>query len=206
MSGTLLQIEYTHTKTGKEKRNKIPIQYASKTLNKRERKWSIAEKEALALIFCLRVFRPYIALRKFTVRTDHLALTYLQHLENPIATRISRWGLALQEFNCDIVYKPGYTNVFADAGSRNPFEKPVDSDDILEIPTFAISTEKKECETQESEKLSTSIIFAFDIQAHQILDEWCPDLITHLEDLQDFEMFEGFRSSKVVFNDNSGVQ
>jgi len=146
VSGVLVQVHTKITSSGRKKRLERPLQYASRTLTGPERKWSIPEKEALALMFSLSIFRPYLAMRKFVIRTDHIALIYLNEVKDPLKTRIARWALKLQEFECDIIYRPGPRNVIADALSRNPWERPLDTAKVLEIPTFPLQmTSQNEC-------------------------------------------------------------
>ena len=54
-------------KIGKDK----PIAYASRSLSETEKKYDTYEKEALAVIFCVTHFRPYLYGRKFSLVTDH---------------------------------------------------------------------------------------------------------------------------------------
>ena len=100
---------------GKDK----PIAYASRTLNKHEGNYSTTEKELLAIIFGINTFRPYIYGYKFKIVTDHRPLTFLFNAKDP-GGRLLRWRLKLEEYNYEIVYKPGRINSNADALSRNP--------------------------------------------------------------------------------------
>lgn len=55
----------------------------------------------------------------FTVVTDHDALQWLMNCPDPLG-RLARWCLTLQEFDFNIVHRPGKQNLVPDALSRNP--------------------------------------------------------------------------------------
>lgn len=97
--------------------NDLPIAYASKTLTETERRYSTIEKELYAIVFALKTFRPYLYGRKFTIFTDHRPLQWLFRLKDP-NSRLYRWRLKISDFNFTIIYKPGKSNVVADAMSR----------------------------------------------------------------------------------------
>lgn len=100
---------------GKDK----PIAYASRTLNKQEGNYSTTEKELLAIIFAINTFRPYLYGYKFKIVTDHRPLTWLFNAKDP-GGRLLRWRLKLEEYEYEIIYKPGKINCNADALSRYP--------------------------------------------------------------------------------------
>jgi len=56
-----------------------PLAYASRQLTKNEASYSASESEMLALVWAAKHFRCYLYGRKFVVRTDHAALTYLKN-------------------------------------------------------------------------------------------------------------------------------
>jgi hypothetical protein len=91
--------------------------FASRTLNRAERNYSVTERECLAVIFCVEKFRPYVEGTKFTVIMDHHSLLYLFRMKTPTG-RLARWILRLQQFTFDIVHRKGRCNVVPDALSR----------------------------------------------------------------------------------------
>lgn len=100
---------------GKDK----PIAFASRTLNKAEGNYSTTEKELLAILFAVNTFRPYIYGYKFKIVTDHRPLTWLFNAKDP-GGRLVRWRLKLEEYDYEIVFKPGRINCNVDALSRYP--------------------------------------------------------------------------------------
>jgi len=75
--------------------------------------------ECLAVVWSVKLFRPYLYGRAFGIITDHAALKWLMTRPN-LAGRLHRWSLTLQEYEFTIEYRPGTTNVVADALSRAP--------------------------------------------------------------------------------------
>lgn len=94
-----------------------PICYFSQKLSSSERKYSVTERECLAVIRAIEKFRGYIEGVRFTVYCDHSALTYLRSMKNPTAL-MSRWILRLNAFDFDIQYRKGCKNTVPDALSR----------------------------------------------------------------------------------------
>lgn len=95
----------------------LPISYASRTLNKAEKNYNTTEKELLAIVWATKQFRPYLYGRKFIIVTDHRPLTWLFGVKDP-GSRLIRWRLQLEEFEYEVVYKPGTQNTNSDALSR----------------------------------------------------------------------------------------
>jgi predicted aspartyl protease len=93
------------------------IAYTSHILDDTQRKACATEREALAVMFAIQQFRPYLHGRKFKMITDHKALTYIfdGKVRNP---KLFRFALALQEFNFEVIHKPGKMHGNADALSR----------------------------------------------------------------------------------------
>lgn len=95
-----------------------PIAYASRSLNKAERNYSVTEREALAVVYAVEHFRPYLEGDKpFKVVTDHSSLKWFFNLSNPTG-RLARWGCRLSPYEFVIEHRKGKDNVVPDALSR----------------------------------------------------------------------------------------
>lgn len=101
-----------------------PIAYTSRLLNDAEQNYSTIERELLAIVYAVNHFRPYLFGRKFQLVTDHKPLVWLNSVKDP-TSRLVRWRLKLAEYEYEVVYKAGKSNVNADALSRNPVINPV---------------------------------------------------------------------------------
>jgi hypothetical protein len=119
-----------------EDETEIPIEFISKTLTKSERKWSTYEKEAFAIFYALRKWETHLKDVKFTLFTDHKNLTYIAKDHN---AKVTRWRLAVQDYNFDIAYIPGEENIVADAFSRLCPETIPDEDMKLDTATASIA-------------------------------------------------------------------
>ncbi|CAG7821980.1 unnamed protein product [Allacma fusca] len=73
------------------------IAYTSRILKDAELKYSVTEKEAMACVFALREFTPYVYGRRVELVTDHQALTSLCKLRDPYS-RIARLQLELAQY------------------------------------------------------------------------------------------------------------
>ncbi|OWZ00080.1 LOW QUALITY PROTEIN: hypothetical protein PHMEG_00028811 [Phytophthora megakarya] len=96
-----------------------PVAYASKVNSPIVAKYGITDLECAAVSWAVKLFRPYLYGRRFELVTDHSALSYLMKKKD-LTGRPYRWSLQLQEFEFRIIYRPGSTNVVADALSRAP--------------------------------------------------------------------------------------
>ena len=97
-----------------------PIQFMSKSLSGAELKWSTIEKECYAIVFAFKKMAYLIRDTRFTLRTDHENLIYIN---SEPSSKVARWKLLVQEYDFAIEYIPGPDNFVADALSRIlPFE------------------------------------------------------------------------------------
>ena len=104
------------------------IAYASRTMNKAERNYTISERECLAAVWGVKMFRTYVYGRRFRILTDHQALIALKTMKEPTG-RLARWAMFLSEYDMNIQYRSGKKNANADALSR------LDEEDIVRIIT-----------------------------------------------------------------------
>ena len=95
------------------------ITYGSRTYNKAEVNYCTTRKELLAVVYFVKQCKQYLLGRKFLVRTDHAALTWLQRTLEMIGQQ-ARWQERLQEFSFTIQHRPATKHGNADALSRRP--------------------------------------------------------------------------------------
>lgn len=88
----------------------LPIAYASRTLFQ-----AICQSLTQPLnvnssmVWFVKHFRPYLFGRKFKLINDHRPITCLFSMKDP-GSRLARWHLILEEYDYEIIYKPGKTN------------------------------------------------------------------------------------------------
>lgn len=106
-----------------------PIGFYSRTMTAPELNYTVSEKEMLSVICSVQHFRCYLigAKIKTKIITDHQPLKFLLTLKQT-SSRLIRWAIKLEEFNYEIIYRPGKTNFVADALSRT---KPTASVNVI---------------------------------------------------------------------------
>jgi hypothetical protein len=92
-----------------------PIAFLSKALTGPQLRWSTHEQEAYAIYYALKKFEYLIGSIPFTLRTDHKNLVYLNTEGSP---KVTRWKIAIQEFDFQLEHTPGVANPVADCQSR----------------------------------------------------------------------------------------
>ncbi|KAK2998486.1 hypothetical protein RJ639_022876 [Escallonia herrerae] len=93
------------------------VAYESRKLNEAERRYTTHEKELLAVVHCLRVWRHYLLGSSFIVRTDNTAMSHFLS-QSKLTSKQARWQELLAEFNFMLEYRAASTNNVADALSR----------------------------------------------------------------------------------------
>jgi transposase InsO family protein len=101
-----------------------PIAYESRKLRPAERNYSPYDGELLALIHCLRIFRPYLVGRKVLVRNDQKALRWLLD-QRTLSPRQHRWLDVLLDHDMELDWIPGSRNNVADALSRRRHDRSI---------------------------------------------------------------------------------
>jgi transposase InsO family protein len=108
-----------------------PVRYWSRTLTPAERNYSTTEKEALAVISALKIFRVYILGRHVRLYTDHQALKQVFSDPQPNGRR-ARWIATFQEYDVEIRHRPGAKNLLADSLSRDAALAAISIDDDID--------------------------------------------------------------------------
>jgi hypothetical protein len=179
-----------------EDRSYRPLGYWSRQCNRAERNYSPTEREALAIVWGIRICRPYLERSKFVVRSDHQALRWLFSTSSTDGNpRILRWKLALSAFDFSVKYRPGASHKVPDELSRmatsgmSPMPHSEDGQDFL--PCLVVPVE------EDSPLLAPRVLPREGPMVHvpapleaislselldaQASDEWCSSLLRQLE-------------------------
>ena len=105
-----------------EEGNDHPVAYFSRKLLPREQRFSVIEKECLAIKLGVEAFTAYLLGCEFTIQTDHRALQWLSNFRT-MNGRLMRWSLALQPRRFAVVHCRGTENANAGALSRQEKEE-----------------------------------------------------------------------------------
>jgi transposase InsO family protein len=92
-----------------------PVAFVSKMLSDSEIRWTTTEKEAYAIVYCLKKLEYLLRDRTFTLRTDHKNLIYV---DAESSAKVKRWKLVVQEYDFFIEHIAGKLNTVADGFSR----------------------------------------------------------------------------------------
>ena len=101
-----------------------PVSYSSRTLTTTERKYSVLEKEALAVSFGVKKFHQYLYGRRFCLVTDNRALSLIlnpqRELPSLAAARMQRYALQLAAHSYEVELRRTKDMGIADTLSRLP--------------------------------------------------------------------------------------
>ena len=94
----------------------------SKACDAAEQNYAAHKGEAASIVYSLRKFEHLLRAKKFVIRTDSQALTFLNNLREARGIW-ARWQIFIASFDFDIVHRAGRDNTCADALSRTPAPK-----------------------------------------------------------------------------------
>ena len=99
------------------------VAYASRCVQPAEANYGITQLEAAAVRWAVKKWKdPYRSVGKFTIITDHKALTTVFGSKGGQTgnTTLDRWVMEMQDFTFDIVHRPGTSLGQVDHLSRSP--------------------------------------------------------------------------------------
>lgn len=102
-------------KEGKEK----VIAFASKKLDKHQRRYSVTRRELHAVVTFINQFRHYLLGRKFILRNDYSSLRWIFNFKDPQG-QLARWLEVLSQYHFTIEHREGKKHLNADALSGIP--------------------------------------------------------------------------------------
>ena len=95
------------------------IDYGGRSLSEAEQIWSTTEHECLDVLEGIKQFRTYLS-RRFKIYTNHKTLKYFMD-QKVVVGKLGRCALKLQDFDFEIIHKPGKNNQAADALIRRTY-------------------------------------------------------------------------------------
>ena len=103
--------------------NSSPVAFHSRTFTATEKRYSVIEKEAAAIVDAVRKWNHLFHGHRFTLFTDKRAVSFMldpKRLSKIKNTKLQLWRAELGNFDYHIEHRPGKLNVVADALSRVP--------------------------------------------------------------------------------------
>jgi transposase InsO family protein len=98
------------------------IAYGSHTMSAHERGYCITRKELLAIFYFCQHFNHYLYGKKFKLRTDHKAITFMFQTKKPLTAQFQTWMNYLSSLDIEIEYRKGELHGNADMLSRRNCE------------------------------------------------------------------------------------
>ncbi|KAF1331237.1 reverse transcriptase, partial [Globisporangium splendens] len=154
------------------------VSYQSRQLRSAERNYPVHDKEPLAMKYSLIKFRVYLlGKERFAIYTDHASLRTAVKTPH-LSQRMARWFSFFAEYNFVVHYKPGKTNILADALSRRPDYDP---------KTMSEGTDGacRLCEDVQAIAVRAATTVREEIVEGYKSDETCQDLLKYFKDPSD---------------------
>ena len=113
-----------------------PIKFISHTFSSVQKKYSMIDKEAFAIVFGIKKFHQYLYGNTFTLITDHRPLTQIFSQSNSLpvfsALRMQHYAVFLQSYNYNIIYRKSECNGNADCLSRLSINTDSENVDVVD--------------------------------------------------------------------------
>ena len=94
------------------------IAYGSHSMSAHEKGYCITRKELLAIFYFCQHFNHYLYGKKFKLRTDHKAITFMFRTKKPLTAQFQTWMNYLSSLDIEIEYRKGELHNNADMLSR----------------------------------------------------------------------------------------
>jgi len=95
------------------------IAYGSHSMGDHEKGYCITRKELLAVYYFCQHFNHYLYGKRFKLRTDHKAITFMVNTKKPITAQFQTWINYLSSLDIEMVYRKGKLHANADMLSRS---------------------------------------------------------------------------------------
>lgn len=128
---------WIHAATKAAKWRNTPCRFLVQEIVPAEINYATTEREALAIVWAVRLLRPYLMGYPCKVNSDHKACEALfrQVSSN---RRLTKWRLLLSDYKFDVEHRPGSSHAAADASSRLATDGGDQIKMDLEIPTLLV--------------------------------------------------------------------
>ncbi|KAL4011172.1 hypothetical protein IC575_028221 [Cucumis melo] len=93
------------------------VAYASRQLKSHEQNYPTHDLELAVVVFAMKIWRHYLYGKKIQIFIDHKSLKYF-FTQKELNMRHRRWLELVKDYDSEILYHPGKTNVVVDALSR----------------------------------------------------------------------------------------
>jgi len=122
---------------------------------RRETKYETTRKELLAIVHGLKQFRQYLLGRHFAIRTDHMALSWLRRMPEPMP-QLAKSLTFIEQYDYEVLHTEAKRHGNADGLSRRPAERAESEAENAEteVPKVRVISETEgEVEVQVRENL-----------------------------------------------------
>ena len=153
------------------------VAYGSKSLSHAQRRYSTTRRELLAVVFFCEYYRHYLAGARFTLRTDHKALTWLHNFSGTDGL-LARWLERLAAFDYKIVHRPGKSHGNADGLSRSTSPNSINDHPVVNTTTTSAPPPAAPPSTTPSDAIPPSDL---DIRTAQNADPDIPTIVNWIQ-------------------------